>query len=99
MNKLNLIRLGTICQKHFDMDDDFKIIELASDDDNSTYKIPIPAEYRFHNKIQVDFTNILIDEIRLEKLAFNFNYEHVRVGYGKLSNTLLIQEVDRWKNQ
>lgn len=99
MNKLNLIRLGATCQKHFDMDDNFKIIELASDDDNTTYKIPIPDEYRYGDKIHIDFSRVVIEEIVLEKLAFNLNYEYIRVGYGKLSKTLLIQEVDRWKNQ
>ena len=95
MNKQNLIRLGSICQKKFDMSDDYKYIELPSDNTKKTFMVPIPTKYEWNSVSRLDFTNILIDEIRLEQIFFNNNYERAWVGYGKASNTLVIQEIDK----
>ena len=91
MNKQNLIRLGSICQKKFDMSDDYRYIELLSDNIQKTYRIPIPNKQEWCG---VTITSFFVEEIQLEQIVLN-NNETVLVGYGKLSNTLLIQEIEK----
>lgn len=91
MNKQNLIRLGSICQKKFDMSDDYRYIELLSDNIQKTYRIPIPNKEEWNN---ITITSFFVEEIQLEQIVLN-NNETVLVGYGKLSNTLLIQEIEK----
>jgi len=91
MNKANLIRLGSLCQKKFEMKDDFDVVEFPSDSSNrvrvairmslstapSPY-YPFPSEYD-----EIDFS---------EKIGSYSKAEQVWVGYGKKSNTLIIKE-------
>lgn len=95
MNKQNLIRLGSVCQKKFDMRDDYKYMELPDDNTLMICRIPIPVKNEWNYEYRLNSTNFLVDEIQLERIIINDNSEIILAGYGKASNTLVVQEVKR----
>ena len=97
MVKVNLIRLGAICQQRFNMRGDFKIYEIPPDHKNMTYKVnvPIPKDYDIFSRSNREWwEGVRTEEITLEKVLITENIEYIRVGYGKNSNTLIIQEIE-----
>ena len=90
MNKINLINLGAIAQKQFNMKDNFQIIEVASDHFGKV-RVAIPSSI---SNISSPFaTPTEFDEIELTKFGTSYNYEFSLCGYSARANVLVIKEV------
>ncbi|MBW2647730.1 MAG: hypothetical protein JRE23_16460 [Deltaproteobacteria bacterium] len=91
MNKHNLIKLGALAQKTFDMDENFKIMEVASDDTNS---INVVFSGSFSN-MSVDRISVPTERetIELTKFGIQDNFEFIRAGYFRKENVLIIKEI------
>ena len=90
MNKNNLITLGAIAQKQFKMKDDFKIMEVASDDYGKV-KILIPHHPAFSDMSPYALPPEF-DVVTLIQFATQNNREFIWCGYSEKANTLVIKE-------
>ena len=89
MNSDNLIKLGAMAQKKFNMKDNFKIMEVPSDTQRS-YRVAIMNEFDGYSYGVQDRYNIDYDNVLLEKFGSSDNFEFIRVGYSPRANILLI---------
>ena len=90
MNKKNLISLGAIAQKQFDMKDNFQIMEVASDHFGKV-RVAIPSSI---SNISSPFAvPTAFDEVELAYFGTSNNSEFVWCGYSSKANTLVIREV------
>jgi hypothetical protein len=85
MNANNLIRLGTILQKKWNMLDDFKIYEVQPDNPTSAH-VTIPLD-------RWGYPTMSFDEVELVQLSLPFQnkYESIWAGYSRQANVLVIQ--------
>jgi hypothetical protein len=92
MNKINLIKLGAILQKKFDLKSGFDVVEFPSDS-SKTVKIAIPMSFTTAPFPHSEYFSGY-DEIEFsEKIGTMSIAEQVWVGYGKKSNTVIIKEI------
>jgi hypothetical protein len=84
MNKNNLIKLGAFCQREFNMEPDFKIMEVASDFTGVVRVAVIHSRYGY-------------DKITLSTIGMPDNLEYIRCGYSRMANILAIQELEEPK--
>ena len=89
MNSDNLIKLGAMAQKKFNMKDNFKIMAVPSDTHRS-YRIAVMNDFDGYNCGVPDRYNIDYDDVLLEKFGSSDNFEFIRVGYSPRANILLI---------
>ena len=93
MNKKNLIVLGALCQKMFNLPNFFNVIELPSDFSQNIYRLanPEPTQWGIGEEAYPS-SSPKIEDIELVKLGISNNYETMRVGYSERNNTLVIKE-------
>ena len=95
MNSSNLIKLGALAQKKFDMLDNFSIMAIPSDTPHC-YRIAIRNDIDYGYGC-VDTATFAVDyeDVLLEKCGSIDNLEFIRCGYSKRANILLIAESER----
>lgn len=91
MNKNNLIKLGALAQKEFEMKDNFSIMEVASDA-HRIIRVVIPTDVPFSDTYSPYGIGLEFDEIVLTKFGSPNNFEFIRCGYSDAANTLVIRE-------
>lgn len=89
MNKTNLIHLGAIAQKQFNMKGDFQIMEVASDHFGRV-RVAIPSPARDISGPYATPTEF--DEVELILFGTSYNKEFVWCGYSARANTLVIKD-------
>jgi len=92
MNKLNLIRLGMYCQKKYNLPSDVKIMELADDYIYPVVRVIRKVSLNFSQSIKDQYAPLTYEEVELEVVGINDNFETVRVGYSYECHKLIIQE-------
>ncbi len=91
MNKINLINLGAIAQKQFNMKDNFQLMEVASDHFGKV-RVAVPPSISniLNHSISVPLE---FDDVELTQFGTSNNYEFVWCGYSARANVLVIKEV------
>ena len=92
MNKLNLIRLGIFCEKKYKMADDLEIMELPDDYKYPTVRCARKIMIRFDESQKNQFAPTEYEDVELEVVGINDNFETMRVGYSYETHKLIIQE-------
>ena len=91
MNTRNLIKLGALAQKKFEMKDNFRIMEVPSDSSN-IIQVAVPYDRTSQPREEaLEF----IDRVVLEKFASDDNFEFIRAGYSVKANVLVIKELEK----
>ena len=85
MNSHNLIRFGALAQKHFDMENNFKIINFPAD---SPPRVRILISFSYLPTSPYEF-----DEVEFIKFGSTDNFECVQMGYSRRGNALCVKEV------